>query len=91
MQPFGVLDGIDYCSTGFPRKIEVERIRQVHESNDIVLLTSLGVSPSGEIFNVNSEFLAATAAGALEASKIYISMCMGHPSRTKEQESQCKI
>jgi len=64
------LDGIDYCSTGFPRKIEVERIRQVHESNDIVLLTSLGVSPSGEIFNVNSEFLAATAAGALGASKI---------------------
>eukprot|EP00804_Cyclotella_cryptica_P019271 CCRYP_006152-RA/>CCRYP_006152-RA protein AED:0.27 eAED:0.27 QI:0/0.8/0.66/1/0.8/0.66/6/439/558 len=69
-QPFGVLDGIDYCWSGFPRKVEIERIRQVHETNDIVLLTSLGVSPSGEIFNVNSEFLAATAAGALGASKI---------------------
>ena len=42
-QPFGVLDGIDYCWTGFPRKVEIERIRQVHETNDIVLLTSLGV------------------------------------------------
>ncbi|KAL7444183.1 hypothetical protein ACHAXH_007092 [Discostella pseudostelligera] len=69
-QPFGVVDGVDYCWTGFPRKIEIERIRQVHETNDIVLLTSLGVSPSGEIFNVNSEFLAATVAGALSASKI---------------------
>lgn len=69
-QPFGVVDGVDYCWTGFPRKIETERIRQVHETNDIVLLTSLGVSPSGEIFNVNSEFLAATAAGSLSASKI---------------------
>ena len=44
------MDGIDYCWTGFPRKVEVERIRQVHETNDIVLLTSLGVSPSGELF-----------------------------------------
>lgn len=69
-QPFGVIDGIDYCWTGFPRKVEVERIRQVHETHDIVLLTSLGVSPSGEIFNVNSEFLAASVAGAVSASKI---------------------
>eukprot|EP00986_Skeletonema_menzelii_P020095 scaffold30126_cov143-Skeletonema_menzelii.AAC.1 len=69
-QPFGVIDGIDYCWTGFPRKVEVERIRQVHETSDIVLLTSLGVSPSGEIFNVNSEFLAASVAGAVSASKI---------------------
>jgi acetylglutamate kinase len=53
LQPFGVVDGVDYCWTGFPRKIEIERIRQVHETNDIVLLTSLGVSPSGEIFNVS--------------------------------------
>ncbi len=44
--------------------------RHVHETHDIVLLTSLGVSPSGEIFNVNSEFLAATVAGAMGASKI---------------------
>ena len=69
-QPFGVVDGIDYCWTGFPRKVEIERIRQIHETNDIVLLTSLGVSPSGEIFNVNSEFLAASVAGAMSASKV---------------------
>jgi len=69
-QPFGVIDGVDYMYTGFPRRVEVEKIRGVHASNDIVLLTSLGVSPSGEIFNVNSESLAANAAGALGASKV---------------------
>ena len=69
-QPFGVVDGVDYAFTGFPRKVEVERIKQVHETNDIVLLTSLGVSPSGELFNVNSEFLAASVAGSLGATKI---------------------
>jgi len=69
-QPFGILDGVDYKYTGFVRRVEVEKIRQVHAHRDIVLLTSLGVSPSGEAFNVNSESLAATVAGALDASKI---------------------
>ncbi|CAB9518189.1 Amino-acid acetyltransferase [Seminavis robusta] len=69
-QPFGVLDGIDYKYTGFVRKVEVEKIRQLHAGRDICLLTTLGVSPSGEVFNVNSEALAATVAGALDASKV---------------------
>jgi amino-acid N-acetyltransferase len=56
--------------TGFVRRVEVEKIKQVHNSRDICLLTTLGVSPSGEVFNVNSESLAATVAGALEASKV---------------------
>ena len=69
-QPFGILDGIDYKYSGFVRRVEVEKIRQVHQGRDIVLLTTLGVSPSGEVFNVNSESLAATVAGSLGASKI---------------------
>lgn len=69
-QPFGILDGVDYKFTGFVRRVEVEKIRQVHNSRDICLLTTLGVSPSGEVFNVNSESLAATVAGAMEASKV---------------------
>jgi amino-acid N-acetyltransferase len=69
-QPFGILDGVDYQYTGFVRKVEVEKIRQLHSARDICLLTTLGVSPSGEVFNVNSESLAATVAGALEASKV---------------------
>ena len=69
-QPFGILNGIDYKYTGFVRRVEVEKIRQVHDSHDICLLTTLGVSPSGEVFNVNSESLAAIVAGSLGASKV---------------------
>lgn len=69
-QPFGILDGIDYKFTGFVRKVEVEKIKQLHTTRDICLLSTLGVSPSGEVFNVNSEALAASVAGSLGASKV---------------------
>jgi len=69
-QPFGVLGGVDYEYSGFIRRMEANKIHQVHQNRDIVLLTSLGFSPTGEVFNVNSEYLAAYAAGELGASKI---------------------
>lgn len=69
-QPFGILGGVDYQYTGFVRRVEVEKIRHLHSARDICLLTTLGVSPSGEVFNVNSESLAATVAGAMDASKV---------------------
>ena len=48
----------------------MEKIRKLHVNRDICLLTTLGVSPSGEVFNVNSESLAATVAGSLGSSKV---------------------
>jgi len=69
-QPFGVLDGVDYKYSGFVRRMETEKIHQVLKNKDIVLLTTLGFSPTGEVFNVNSEYLAAFAGGALGASKL---------------------
>lgn len=69
-QPFGVLDGVDYQYSGFVRRFEGDKIKQVHKNRDIVLLTTLGVSPTGEVFNVNSEYLAAYAGGALGAAKV---------------------
>lgn len=69
-QPFGILNGTDYKFTGFVRRVEAEKIRQVHDSRDICLLTPIGVSPSGEVYNVQSEALAAAVAASLEASKV---------------------
>jgi len=71
VQPYGVMDGIDFMYTGFPRRIEVEKIHDVlFHSNGVVLLSTLGTSLSGEIFNVNSEQLAANVASLLKASKL---------------------
>jgi acetylglutamate kinase len=73
-QPFGVLDGVDYEYSGFVRRMETKKIHQVHQNRDIVLLTSLGFSPTGEVFNVNSEYLASYAAGELFKHNIYVYM-----------------
>lgn len=86
-QPFGVLDGIDYKFSGFVRRVEVDKIRQVHTARDICLLTTLGVSPSGEVFNCNSHSLAATVAGAMDASKIIFFTDVKVELRNKEFDS----
>lgn len=69
-QPLGVRDGVDLGSTGEVRRVEVEKIRQVAERGEIVLLGALGYSASGQIFNVKSEEVASRAAAALGASKL---------------------
>ena len=56
--------------TGEVRRIEVENFLKRLEQGDVVLLTSLGYSSSGDIFNVPSEALAAECAAQLGASKV---------------------
>lgn len=47
----GVVDGIDYGSTGQVKKIDVSRIRERLDQDCIVLLSNLGYSSSGEVLN----------------------------------------
>ena len=63
-------DGVDYKLTGEVRKVEVENLRKRLEAGDVVMLTSVGYSSSGEVFNVPSESLAAECAARLQAAKI---------------------
>ena len=69
-QPVGVRNGVDYGFTGEVRNVDVDKIKQHLEAGEIVLLTGLGYSASGTVFNVRTEQLAASAAAALGASKI---------------------
>ena len=69
-KPLGVRDGIDYKLTGEVRRVEVENMKKRLEAGDIVMLTSLGYSSSGEVFNVPSESLAAECAARLQAAKL---------------------
>jgi len=69
-QPFGVRDGIDYMHTGEVRKIESTGILQSLDNNAIVLLSPIGYSSTGEIFNLSVEDVATQAAIELNADKL---------------------
>jgi len=73
-QPYGVHDGLDFCFTGNIRKIDTEAIKQQLELNNIVLLSSIAYSPTGEAFNCRAEEVATATASALSANKLIFMM-----------------
>lgn len=73
-QPLGVLDGVDYLHTGKVRKINALAIQEQLDNSNIVLLSPLAYSPTGEIFNLSAEDVAVSAAAALNADKLIFLM-----------------
>ncbi len=69
-RPLGVRDGVDYQLTGEVRRVDAEAIRRHLDGGAIVLLSPLGYSPTGEVFNLSAEDVAAAAAVALRADKL---------------------
>ena len=65
-RPVGVVDGVDYQYTGAVRKIIAEEINADLDQQNVVLITPLGVSPAGEIFNLAMEEVAEAVAVALK-------------------------
>jgi amino-acid N-acetyltransferase len=71
-RPIGVVDGVDYHHTGRVRRIDINGIRRQLEDNAIVLLSPLGYSPTGEIFNLALEDIAVQCAAAIQADKLVL-------------------
>jgi len=69
-RPLGVRNGVDYRHTGEVRRIETEIIERQLKDGAIVLLSPLGYSPTGEVFNLSAEDVAGSAALALRADKL---------------------
>lgn len=69
-QPVGVKNGIDYKCAGVVRRVDTEKINSQLKDGDVVQLTCIGYSASGEVFNVDSRDLAAKCAAALGAEKL---------------------
>lgn len=69
-RPLGVRNGVDHQFTGEVRRVDVDTIRQVLEQDRIVLLSPVGYSPTGEIFNLRAKDVATAAASALKADKL---------------------
>jgi len=73
-RPVGVVDGVDMMFTGEVRKIRADAIRRCLDDEDVVLVPPLGYSPTGEIFNLTLEDVAAQTAIALKADKLLFLM-----------------
>jgi len=69
-KPVGVDEGVDFQFTGAVRKIEAEEIRADLAQENVVLITPIAASPSGEIFNLAWEEVAETVAVAIKADKL---------------------
>ena len=73
-KPVGVRDGVDLLHTGEVRKVDVVGINDRLDHEELVLLSPLGYSPTGEIFNLALEDVAMSAAVALNAEKLIFLM-----------------
>jgi amino-acid N-acetyltransferase len=69
-RPIGVVDGVDYQYTGAVRKVIAEEINADLDQQNVVLVTPLGMSLTGEIFNMNMEEVAEAVAVAVKAEKL---------------------
>jgi amino-acid N-acetyltransferase len=69
-KPVGVVDGVDYQHTGTVRKIIAGEIAADLDQQNVVLISPIGTSPSGEIFNLSMEEVAQAVAVALKADKL---------------------
>ena len=73
-QPIGVINGVDLQHTGSVRKVDVAALNDRMEFGEVVLLSPLGYSPTGEVFNVTLEDIATATAIALDADKLVFLM-----------------
>lgn len=69
-QPAGVVEGVDLQFTGEVRKVATDAIRSRLDAGEIVLVSPIGYSPTGEVFNLTLEEAATATAIALGADKL---------------------
>lgn len=69
-QPKGIINGVDMLYSGDVRKIRHEAIVQKLEDGELVLVSPLGYSVTGEIFNLTHEDVATEVAIAIKANKL---------------------
>jgi amino-acid N-acetyltransferase len=73
-KPIGVIDGVDLQHTGEVRKVDKVGIQKRLDDGELVLLSPMGYSPTGETFNLTLEDVALNAAIALKAEKLIFLM-----------------
>ncbi len=69
-RPLGVRDGVDFEHTGEVRRVDAQALQKALGDNAVVLLSPLGYSPTGEVFNLSAEDVATAVAVELRADKL---------------------
>ena len=69
-RPVGVRNGVDYWYTGEVRRVDTEAIKQRLDTGAVVLISNLGYSWTGEVFNLGVHDVAGSVAEALGADKL---------------------
>ena len=69
-KPVGIIDGIDHLHTGRVRNVNQKQLEQLLEYGNIILLSPLGYSPTGQIYNLLFEEVAGITANKLKADKL---------------------
>jgi amino-acid N-acetyltransferase len=69
-KPVGVVNGVDFQHTGEVRRIDAEGIRRRLDDHEVVLISPIGFSPTGDVFNCTLEDVATSTAIALAADKL---------------------
>lgn len=69
-RPVGIHNGVDYGFSGMVRKMEHALIRQQLQADNIVLVSPMGYSPTGEAYNLRYEQVAIATAQHLHADKL---------------------
>jgi amino-acid N-acetyltransferase len=69
-KPLGVRDGIDFRHTGEVRRVDSEAINTCLAQGDIVVISPLGYSPTGEVFDLEVHEVAVAVAESIRASKL---------------------
>jgi amino-acid N-acetyltransferase len=73
-KPTGVVDGVDLQFHGEVRRVDTHAIHDQLEHGNIVLLSSLGYSPSGECFYLDEYDVATTVAASIPSEKLIFLM-----------------
>ena len=73
-RPLGVVNGIDQQYYGEVRRVDTQAIQHQLTHGNIVLLPSLGYSPSGECFYIDAYDVATTVAASIPSEKLIFLM-----------------
>lgn len=70
--PQGIIDGIDHQMTGKIRSVDGVSIKEIINNNCIALLSPLGYSITGEVFNLSFADVGTSVATSIRADKIIL-------------------